>query len=92
MPHYRLWWHTTFWVLFLSSALPTWNPTGRTITILPRKLGFWHMVWALPTRLPHVSAHEDINGIIEDEPLSKHGGKGVLFLGVSAGRVSSTQL
>lgn len=50
------------------------------------------MVWALPIRLPHVSAHEDLTGIIEDEPLSKRGGKGVLFLGVGAGKISGTQL
>lgn len=50
------------------------------------------MVWALPTRLPHVSTHEDITGIIEDEPLGKRGGKGVLFLGVGAGSVSGTRL
>ena len=92
MRHYLLWWYTVFWMLFLSSALPTWNPTRRTITILPRGLGFWHMVWALPIRLPHVSAHEDITGITEDEPLGKRGGKGVLFLGVSASKVSGTQL
>ena len=91
MLHYLLWWYTIFWIL-LSSALPTWNPTRRTIATLPRKLGFWYMVWALPIRLPHVSAHEDITGIVEDEPLSKRGGKGALFLGVGAGKISGTQL